>query len=113
MFQVQQEDVLVYWNKRNSLMEEKLKPYEIDFISTAKTYYDGAYVKCYVVCDDLFNEMLEISDSLFKWIYGWGYTNPEDPTFYRDDDSVFFLSVIHDGECYLMPRVNEDVTAVV
>ena len=57
--------------------------------------------------------ILRISDNLFGYIDGWGYTNPEDPTFYRSDGSVFLKSEIHEGEVWLMPRNNEDVSQIV
>lgn len=70
-------------------------------------------VKYYRVCPELCELLLKIADSIFKWIYGWGYTNPEDPVFYRADGSVFFSSVIHDGECALTPRSTEDVSNII
>ena len=57
--------------------------------------------------------ILEITDSLFKWLDGWGQHHPEDPVFYRADGSVFFSSVIHDGFATLHPRENEDVSTVI
>ena len=53
-----------------------------------------------------------ITDSIFKWIDGWGNKNPEDPIFYRADGSIFFSSVIHEGKCSLFPREDEDVSSV-
>ena len=57
--------------------------------------------------------ILDITDSLFKWIDGWGQHHPEDPVFYRADGSVFLSSVIHDGCVTLFPRANEDVSAII
>ena len=70
-------------------------------------------VRYYRVCPELRDLLLKISDSVFKWINGWGYTNPDDPVFYRADGSVFFSSVIHDGECLLHPNDDEDVSEIV
>ncbi|MBE6625537.1 MAG: hypothetical protein E7622_07885 [Ruminococcaceae bacterium] len=56
---------------------------------------------------------MKITDSIFKWIDGWGFKNPEDPCFYRDDGSAFFTSVIHEGVVKLTPRENEDVSKII
>ena len=69
-------------------------------------------VKYYRVCPELRDLLLRISDSIFKWINGWGYVNPEDPVFYRADGSVFFSSIIHDGECLLYPNDEEDISEI-
>lgn len=61
----------------------------------------------------IFEAIRGITDSIFKWIHGWGYTNPEDPAFYRADGSIFFSSVIHEGECTLTPRCGESVESII
>lgn len=91
---------------------------DIAFIPDAYRHYDISHNKpeniyYYNVCSELCELMLSISDSIFKWIYGWGYTNPEDPVFYRHDGSVFFSSIIHEGECTLIPRDDEDVNKII
>lgn len=70
-------------------------------------------VKYYRVCPELCALLPRIADSIFKWINGWEYTNPEDPVFYRADGSLFFSSTIHEGECILTPREGEDVSSVI
>ncbi len=70
-------------------------------------------IRYYKICDELERTLLSISDSVFKWIYGWGYTNPEDPVFYRHDGSVFFHSIVHDGKCVLTPQANENVAPII
>ena len=67
----------------------------------------------YNICPELCDLLLHISNCIFHWIDGWGYHNPEDPTFYREDGSVFFTSVIHDGVCTLTPREDENVDHIV
>ena len=78
-----------------------------------KTMVNPPDVKYYRICPELCQLFIEISNSIFKWIYGWGYANPEDPVFYREDGSVFFSSLIHDGECILLPREGEDVSKII
>ena len=64
------------------------------------------------LCPELLEVLQTISDGLFHWLDGWGYCNPENPTFYREDGSIFFSSEIHDGICTLAPYDNEDVSRV-
>lgn len=72
------------------------------------------YEQYYRVCPGLLNELANIaSDDLFTMLHGWGYTNPEDPTFYRADGSIFFESVVHEGACYLHARKDEDVDMII
>ena len=52
------------------------------------------------------------AESIFSWIDGWGMHHLEDPIFYRPDGSVFFASVVHEGECTLYPRAGEDVSCI-
>lgn len=70
------------------------------------------YYQYYQVCEELKMLMFTISDSLFPFVHAWGYTNPEDPTFYRADGSVFFYSIVHEGECSFLPRDNEDISQI-
>ncbi len=70
------------------------------------------HTRFYRVCPELYEALLSISDSLFSWLYGRGHCNPEDPTFYREDGSVFFSSVIHEGECHLYLRDGEDASEI-
>ena len=80
-------------------------------------YYDNnesqTDVKYYRICPDLNQILLKTTDSLFNWIYGWGFENPEDPVFYRKDGSVFFSSLIHEGECSLFPQKGEDISSII
>ena len=52
-----------------------------------------------------------ITDSIFSWV-GWD-NHPEDPAFFREDESVFFSSVIHEGYIHLHVRDDEDVSSVI
>lgn len=96
-----------------SLLLEKLEEFQIshnDMISYNFEHYDknSVIIQYYRVSSDLCNIILENTESIFSWINGWGYNNPEDPTFYREDGSVFFTSTIHEGECTLYLR-NEPI----
>lgn len=70
-------------------------------------------IKYFRVCQELKDLLLEIADSIFELICGWDFKNPEDPVFYRDDGSVFFSSIIHDGKCFLFPTDSENISDIV
>ena len=99
---------------------EKLEKFRIPKRDNIKFVYkhywgDPLYyqkVRYYRVCPESKKLLIEISDSIFKWLNGWGNNNPDDPTFYREDGSVFFTSTIHEGLCVLIPKENEDVSKV-
>ena len=75
---------------------------------------NGAYeIRHYKLCPETQKILIDITDSIFKWIYGWGYSNPEDPAFYRADGSVFFCSTIHEGECTLLVNEGENIADIV
>lgn len=69
-------------------------------------------VRCYIACPQTYELILGVNDSIFSWINGRGNKKPEDLAFFREDGSVFFHSVTHDGECSLYPRNNEDIGSV-
>ena len=64
----------------------------------------------YRLCPELLELLQTIADGLFQWLDGWGYCNPENPIFYREDGSIFFTSEVHDGKGILAPRDDEDVS---
>ena len=72
---------------------------------------EHSYFNYYRVCDKLCDILLKTTNHIFSWLNGWGYENPEDPTFYREDGSLFFTSTIHEGECTLFVR-DEDVSEI-
>lgn len=108
-------------NKPQVSFMNELKRFEVEkpinCSSTYETIYIGQefqpYKKYYHLCSELRDFILQKTDRLFIWIYAWGFTNPEDPVFYRKDGSIFFESIIHEGECYLYPREDEDVSNIV
>lgn len=75
---------------------------------------EGWYeIRHYCLCTDVANMLTAVSDSVFKWVCAWGYSNPEDVAFWREDGTAFFTSVTHEGECFLMPNDDEDVDNIV
>ena len=71
------------------------------------------YVRYYRTCPELCNLLLTMSDSIFNLQCDCDFSNPDDPIFYRADGSVFFSSVIHEGEITLYPREDEDVSSII
>lgn len=98
-----------------------LEPYRIvvdDKVFHREVHY-GHYgntegkVIYYRVCEEIYDILTKHCNSLFQWINGWGYHNPTDPIFYREDGSVFLFTRIHEGVAALIPRKNEDVSNII
>lgn len=70
-------------------------------------------VKYYRTCPELCDIMLGIANSILDWVQLQDHLNPENPTFYRSDGSLFFDSVIHEGRLQLTIREDEDVSHIV
>lgn len=79
--------------------------------STSKT--DSYEVRHYVLASQMKRMLQDHTSSLFQWTYAWGHNNPDDIAFYRSDGSVFFSSLIHEGECTLYLKENEDLRDVI
>lgn len=54
-----------------------------------------------------------VTDRIFAWAFHEKPSCPDDPTFYREDGSIFFTSEIHEGYCTIFPRDNEDVNDII
>lgn len=73
----------------------------------------GYELRFYRCCDETLEFLLTKFDSIFSLTPDLKDNhNPEDPYFYRSDGSVLFASEIHEGECWLMHRDNEDFTDI-
>lgn len=66
----------------------------------------------YLVCDESIRLLYRLSYNIFELYEIGNHAFPEDPVFYRADGSVFFDSVIHEWECHLFPRENENIEPV-
>ena len=101
-------------------LEEELEPYRIptqDVKFDKHRYFDiypynRSKYRFYRLCPQIKELMEKHANSIFEWLNGCGFQNPEDPAFYRNDGSVFFSSVIHEGELLLNPREGEDITGL-
>lgn len=94
---------------------EALSPYEIeieDYVVDNYRGYSRKITKHYKVCPEIFDIVLGMNDSIFKWINNYCYSKPEDIAFFREDGSVFLSSSIHNGECSLFPRKDEDISSL-
>lgn len=66
----------------------------------------------YRLCPNLMDVLLSHTNGIFEWIHGWGFNNPENPVFYRENGSIFFSSLIHEGEITLTVNDGEDVSKI-
>lgn len=64
-------------------------------------------IRHYMLTPQMKRMIQDHTTSLFRWTCAWGNDNPDDIAFYRSDGSVFFSSLIHEGECTLYLRGNE------
>lgn len=99
-------------------METSIKPYKTEIGMpddvtgfTTSEYFERRFFKCN---DTSRNYMHDITDDLFALVNINELKNkPEDLIFYREDGSVFFWSMLHEGLCIISCRENEDVKDVV
>lgn len=66
----------------------------------------------FVLSPEVKTYLYKQTDHLWGWTFWHKNNNPDDPCFFRKDESVFFSSVIHDGVCTLYPQENEDVSEI-
>lgn len=105
------------------ILPKEIEPYRIAITHNMLDVYSHYYncislemekeVRHYILSPVVQEMVLNTTDSIFKWIDGWGHKNPEDPAFYRGDGSVFFSSVIHEGECMLTPISTENINHII
>ena len=74
----------------------------------------GSDKRYYTVCTEMC-DLLKKEKSIFSWF--WEEEKQlfhfENLTFYRDDGTVFFESITHEGECYLYAKETEDISQIV
>jgi hypothetical protein len=71
--------------------------------------HNGA-IHFYATSPEVASSLKKVCNSIFSWVYT--VVGAEDLTFYRNDGSVFFESVTHDGICDLLPRKNENISHI-
>lgn len=107
---------IIVTNPDSKLLEkiEKFRITKKDNITFEFNHYDkNILIQYYQINSELLEILLDTTNSIFSWINGWGYNNPEDITFYREDGTVFFTSIIHNGECSLFVEKDEDISQIV
>ena len=87
---------MVITNPSNTVVDQ-LMPYQTSapnkVLLSFPDYDDQkASIVYYRVCSEVREILTKAVGGIFEWIDGWGFTNPNDPTFYREDGSVFFTS---------------------
>lgn len=108
-------DFYLYPNEICDSMEQ-LNPYLFCSFSEMQEPWCGAgydRISIYHCNVDSFQIMREKTNRLFGWT-SYGRTKlPEDLTFFREDGSVFFSQITHEGIATLYPRKNENVTGII
>lgn len=82
----------------------------------SKPYGDSHYLshRNFYPCNEATISYLETHvNGIFEWVQCWGFENPEDLTFYREDGTVLFWLWAHEGQAALFPRESEDVSQIV
>ena len=102
-------DFKKYPNLNSFLVDGKNMLFEV--YNKHLRYSENASVSFFYCTEECQNVILGVSKDLWAFIHGWGFSNPEDPTFYRSDGSVFFSSQIHEGYAVFYPREGEDISA--
>ena len=106
-----------YVRSTEAVVPGELEPYRLPLTPSIKAYYqhygDGGQIHHYRLSQYNRGSIHSVADSIFKWIDGWGYHNPEDPVFYRSDGSIFLASCIHEGCISLFPRAGEEVSDII
>lgn len=74
--------------------------------------YTRVVPKFYKACAETFRLLLEMADSVFQLQYNGEFQNPEDLAFFRDDGTILFTSCVHEGECSLFPKTDENISEV-
>ena len=72
-------------------------------------YSQDSEVYFFNVTEKLLSGLFAIADDLWAFTHYYGFDNPEDPTFYREDGSVFFTAVTHEGEAEFTLREDENI----
>jgi len=100
----------------NLTIANRLKLYEIkkpqNIPEDSGQYFPYCEKRYYRVCPEVCEILICAANGIFEWLDGWGFKNPDDPTFYRNDGTVFFVSEVHEGVCAIMPRPEENVEAL-
>jgi hypothetical protein len=105
----------------------EISPFQIQVTPEVKKYYHhyghfrfgdcntiGTYkIVHYSLTPEVKAFLFSHADSVFKWTFARGNNNPDDLVFFRHDGTAFFSSVIHEGECTLHPRDNENISIIV
>lgn len=103
---------------RNLPFLRELEPFRVSKKNNINFMHDdyGAQrneVRYYRVCNEVIDILFNNGNGLFAYTDKKGYSNPNDTTFYRNDGSVFFTCIVHEGIGILLPREDEDISNVV
>ena len=94
-------------------LPEGYEKFIVDLPESVSTEGFGGFTCCFRACKELKELMIQTADHIFAWCNHSGSHCPEDPTFFREDGSLFFASAIHEGFCWLIPRDDENVEEII
>ena len=111
---------LTFMNE-NVLLIKELEPYSVcgdclgfDYsVNYSNGFGTKPFKKYYKVSKEVCDILIKHTDRIFSWIGNSEYNNPEDPTFYRADGTLFFYSVIHEGVCVISPNSDENIDYII
>ena len=96
------------------LEKYRIAPPENIDLFPAKRYGTECDIRYYRICDEIKEILLQSATSMYQWLVGWGFCNPEDPAFYRKDGSVFLETIIHEGEITILHKEEDgDISHIV
>ena len=67
-------------------------------------------IRHYKLCTESCALIRCVTNTLFSWLCDSDFQNPEDLMFFRDDGTVFFDSVMHEGYATVYVKDNEDIS---
>lgn len=76
-------------------------------------YTTGSDKRYYAICAEMC-DLLKKEKNIFSWFWEENKLfHFENLTFYRNDGTIFFESITHEGYCYLYAKETEDISQIV
>lgn len=92
---------------------QRLSKWKVDNPLIENTFIDSHRHFLYVANKDVHNILLQNTNNMFERRLLQDDVVFEDLVFYRDDGSIFFDSILHEGECSLYPNDSEDISDII
>ena len=108
----------LYLTEPNTSVEQRSQPFAIECPSIITFDRPFSYwgvsrerigeERYYQACPELQDIFIQEVPSIMQWVDCWGCSNPTDPVFFREDGSLLFTSIIHEGYCDLYLNEGEE-----